>query len=120
MARRDRVLAATADERRRLRQELHDGLGPALSGIALGLEAAEAALGSDPGRAALLLARSREETQTAGREVRRLVEGLRPAALDTQELADALAAFVEGLTLCLVVLSAYLGAANLRYRRAVR
>lgn len=94
---RDRVLAATADERRRLHQELHDGLGPALSGIALGLEAAEVALGSDPGRAALLLARLREETQTAGREVRRLVEGLRPAALDTRELADALVAFVEGL-----------------------
>lgn len=97
-ASRDRVLAATADERRRLHQELHDGLGPALSGIALGLEAAEVALDRDPARAAVLLVRLREETQTAGREVRRLVQGLRPAALDGQGLAEALAAFVDGLT----------------------
>jgi len=94
---RDRVVEATAQERRRLRQELHDGLGPALSGIALGLEATEAALDAAPVRAAALLVRLREETQSAGREVRRLVEGLRPAALDRQELAAALAAFVEAL-----------------------
>jgi signal transduction histidine kinase len=54
---RDRVLEATAEERRRLHEELHDGLGPALSGIALGLEAAEAALARSPVRAAELLAR---------------------------------------------------------------
>lgn len=94
---RDRALHATAEERRRLRQELHDGLGPALSGVALGLEAAEAALARDPQRAAVLLARLREETQGAGREIRRLVEGLRPTALDGQSLADALHDFVAGL-----------------------
>lgn len=94
---RDVVLTATADERQRLRQELHDGLGPALSGIALGLEAAEAALAGDPGRVAVLLERLRVETQTAVREVRRLVEGLRPAALDGLGLADALRVFVDGL-----------------------
>jgi len=94
---RDRLLTATADERRRLHQELHDGLGPALSGIALGLEAAEVAMDRDPARAAVLLVRLRQETQAAGREVRRLVEGLRPAALDGHGLAEALAAFVDGL-----------------------
>jgi signal transduction histidine kinase len=95
---RDDVLTATADERSRLRQELHDGLGPALSGIALGLEAAELALSRDPQRAKMLLQRLRQETQSAGREVRLLVEGLRPAALDGQGLADALATFTEGLS----------------------
>ena len=94
---RDRVVAATADERQRLRQELHDGLGPALSGISLGLEAAEAALSTAPERAATLLARLRAETQETGREVRRLVEGLRPSALDRHDLDAALAAFVDGL-----------------------
>jgi signal transduction histidine kinase len=94
---RDRVLEATADERLRLHQELHDGLGPALSGIALGLEAAEAALGRSPERAAALLARLREETQAAGKEVRRLVEGLRPSPLDRQGLDDALTSFVDSL-----------------------
>jgi signal transduction histidine kinase len=94
---RDRVVQATAEERQRLHQELHDGLGPTLSGIALGLEAAEAALERSPERAAVLLGRLRAETQSAGREVRRLVEGLRPAALDRQGLEVALADFVDGL-----------------------
>lgn len=94
---RDHVLAATAAERQRLHQELHDGLGPALSGIALGLEAAEASLARAPGRTTELLARLRAETQTAGREVRRLVQGLRPAALDRQGLGTALTAFVDNL-----------------------
>ncbi|MDP9435087.1 MAG: histidine kinase, partial [Actinomycetota bacterium] len=94
---RDRVVAATADERRRLRCELHDGLGPALSGVALGLEAAEACLATQPQRAAGLLSRLRSETQAAGREVRRLVDGLRPEALEGEGLADALEAFVGRL-----------------------
>ena len=94
---RDNVLTATGQERGRLRQELHDGLGPALSGIALGLEAAEAALGRDTQRAATLLERLRQETQSAGTEVRRLVEGLRPAALDGEDLTAALQSFLDGL-----------------------
>ena len=95
---RDGVLTATADERSRLRQEMHDGLGPALSGIALGLEAAEMALTRDPQRAMGLVQRLREETQSAGREVRLLVEGLRPAALDGQGLEAALVTFTEGMS----------------------
>lgn len=92
---RDQVVDATAQERARLRQELHDGLGPALSGIALGLEAAEAA--QDPARVQALLEWLRQETQTAGREVRRLVDGLRPVALDGKALDEALAGFLDGV-----------------------
>lgn len=94
---RDRLLDATAAERQRLHQELHDGLGPALSGIALGLEAAEVSLPRSPERSAALLAHLRQETQTASREVRRLVEGLRPAALDREDLESALRRLVGGL-----------------------
>ena len=94
---RDRLLDATSVERRRLHQELHDGLGPALSGIALGLEAAEVSLPRSPERSAALLAHLRQETQTASREVRRLVEGLRPEALDREDLAGALRGLVDGL-----------------------
>jgi signal transduction histidine kinase len=94
---RDRVLGATAQERQRLRAELHDGLGPALSGIALGLEAAEVSLATDRARAGALVARLREETQAAGREVRRLVEGLRPVALENTDLAAAVRTFLDGL-----------------------
>ena len=49
---RERVVAATLAERERLRQDLHDGLGPSLSGIALGLEAADQALTATPARPA--------------------------------------------------------------------
>jgi signal transduction histidine kinase len=94
---RDRVLGATAEERQRLRAELHDGLGPALSGIALGLEAAEVSLAADPLRAGSLVARLRQETQAASGEVRRLVDGLRPAALEGRDLATAVRAFLDGL-----------------------
>ena len=97
VASRNRVLGATAEERQRLRAELHDGLGPALSGIALGLEAAEVSLATEPARAGALLARLREETQAAGREVRRLVDGLRPVALENTDLAAAVRAFLDGL-----------------------
>ena len=37
---REQVVSATEDERTRLRQDLHDGIGPALSGVGLGLDAA--------------------------------------------------------------------------------
>ena len=47
---RRRVTTATLVERDRLRRDLHDGLGPSLSGIALGLEAAANALDARPGR----------------------------------------------------------------------
>jgi signal transduction histidine kinase len=86
---RTRVAAATSSERDRLRRDLHDGLGPSLSGIALGLEAASGALESDPAAVAPLLLRTREEAAAAVREVRRVLDGLRPGALDLHDLSGA-------------------------------
>ena len=86
---RNRVTAATLSERDRLRRDLHDGLGPSLSGIALGLEAAARALESDPDAVAPLLARTREEADAAVREIRRVLDGLRPGALDLHDLPGA-------------------------------
>jgi signal transduction histidine kinase len=86
---RSRVAAATVSERDRLRRDLHDGLGPSLSGIALGLEAADRALATDPGAVAPLLARTREEADSAVREIRRVLDGLRPRALDVNDLPGA-------------------------------
>ncbi len=87
---RERVTAATLSERDRLRRDLHDGLGPSLSGIALGLQAASTALTTDPGAVAPLLARTRTEAEAAVREVRRVLDGLRPGALDVHDLPEAL------------------------------
>jgi signal transduction histidine kinase len=85
-----RTLAAAQQERSRIRRDLHDGLGPSLSGVALGLEAAEAALPADPQTAAALTARMRTEMAGAVEEVRRIIDELRPAALEDAGLVRAL------------------------------
>lgn len=87
---RDRVVAATANERVRLRGDLHDGLGPSLSGIGLGLQALSDRIDPADGESAALLGRIREEVTVALDEVRRIIDGLRPSALDTMELPDAI------------------------------
>lgn len=88
---RDRVVAATANERVRLRGDLHDGLGPSLSGIGLGLQALSDRIDAgDRDSAAEVLGRIREEVTVTLDEVRRIIDGLRPSALDTMELPDAI------------------------------
>jgi signal transduction histidine kinase len=87
---RERLVAAREEERRRLRRDLHDGLGPALAGAALKVEAAENLFHSDPRAAGKLLADARGEMQAAVADVRRLVYGLRPPALDELGLVGAI------------------------------
>jgi signal transduction histidine kinase len=90
-AERDRVVAATRTERDRLRRDLHDGLGPSLSGVGLGLQALESALAAgDDATATELLARVRAEARTAVADVRRILDDLRPVALDEAGFADAI------------------------------
>lgn len=96
---RERVVAATLSERERLRHDLHDGLGPSLSGIALGLEAADHALDNDPLSVRELLARTRAEAESAVREVRRVLDALRPSALDRHDLTGAITETATGLGL---------------------
>ncbi|VXA94769.1 sensor histidine kinase [Aeromicrobium sp. 9AM] len=83
------AIAAIEDERRRLRRDLHDGLGPTLSGVAFSADAARNHLANDVAAADALLARLRDDTTQAIGEVRRLVEGLRPATLDELGLVGA-------------------------------
>jgi hypothetical protein len=80
-----------AEERRRLRRDLHDGLGPQLAAVALGVSTAERALArADADRAAALLQAARGQLEHGVAEVRRLVHGLRPPSLDDLGLVDAL------------------------------
>ncbi|MDX1664878.1 MAG: GAF domain-containing sensor histidine kinase [Candidatus Promineifilaceae bacterium] len=90
---RERLVATREEERRRLRRDLHDGLGPRLATLAVRVSAAQNLLRSDPDAAAALLAQVRTESQEAITEVRRVVEGLRPAALDQLGLTSALREF---------------------------
>jgi two-component system, NarL family, sensor kinase len=87
---RERLIAATEEERRRLRRDLHDGLGPGLAGLVLGLQRARTRLATDPAAATRQLDELTDQTQQAVAEVRRLVYGLRPPALDELGLVGAL------------------------------
>jgi two-component system, NarL family, sensor kinase len=77
------------EERRRLRRDLHDGLGPTLAGLTLGLDTART-LAPDQPDLHELLGRLKAETQRAVNDVRRIVYGLRPPALDELGLAGSL------------------------------
>jgi signal transduction histidine kinase len=83
------AITAIEEERRRLRRDLHDGLGPTLSGVAFAADAARNVLGDDPDAADDLLGQLRADTASAIGEIRRLVYGLRPPALDELGLVGA-------------------------------
>ena len=87
---REETITALEEERRRLRRDLHDGLGPRLSGIAFTTDAARNSLRSDPDTTDSLLVSLRAETVIAIEEIRRLVYAMRPPALDELGLVPAL------------------------------
>jgi two-component system NarL family sensor kinase len=94
---RERIIATREEERRRLRRDLHDGLGPTLTGVALTADAAANLIDRDVVRARELLAALRSDTRTAIADVRRLVDDLRPPALDELGLVGALRQRAEQL-----------------------
>ena len=73
-----------------MRRDLHDGLGPSLATLAMRLEAARDLIAEDPEQAADLVGSSSEQAREEIAEVRRLVDGLRPPALDQLGLVSAL------------------------------
>lgn len=87
---RERLVIAREEERRRLRRDLHDGLGPALAAIGLRADTAAAVLRDDPDTAARQLEALATETRHALDDIRRLVDGLRPPALDELGLVGAI------------------------------
>ncbi len=89
-ASRGQAIAAIEEERRRLRRDLHDGLGPTLSGIAFTADAARNTLRDQPESADELLRGLRADAVTAVGEIRRLVYDMRPPALDELGLVPAL------------------------------
>ena len=83
------LVAAREEERRRLRRDLHDGLGPTLAGLTLGLDTARTRWAGQP-ELLELLGKLKAETQRAVTDVRRIVYGLRPPALDEFGLIGSL------------------------------
>jgi signal transduction histidine kinase len=87
---RDRLTSARLEERRVIRRELHDGLGPSLAGIRLGLQGARNLVDRDPEAAAELLATLQAELDQRVDDVRSLSRHLLPPVLDELGLHAAL------------------------------
>ncbi|MDE3089093.1 MAG: GAF domain-containing sensor histidine kinase [Chloroflexota bacterium] len=91
---RERLVTTREEERRRLRRDLHDELGPTLASQALKLDAALEMMGDDQSQVGALLVDLKTQTQGIVADIRRLVYELRPPALDELGLVSALRAHV--------------------------
>jgi signal transduction histidine kinase len=86
---RNEIVRAREEERRRLRDDLHDGLGPALAALGMQADLARDEAGAVNGLDRRLL-ELREGLDVALADIRRLVYDLRPPALDELGLVGAL------------------------------
>ena len=89
-ASRRRIVTAREEARRQLRRDLHDGLGPSLAAMTMQADTARELVYDDPQLTEQLLANLVDQTQTMVDDIRRLVHGLRPPALDDVGLLGAL------------------------------
>ncbi len=99
LASRQRLVQAREEERRRLRRDLHDGLGPVLTAIGLNLDAARVRLSATAGAEATdrLLAEAKAASAQALTDLRQVVYGLRPPSLDDLGLVGAVRAQADRL-----------------------
>ncbi len=88
-ASREQLVLAREEERRRIRRDLHDGLGPTLASLRLQLSALRQNVRDDPD-ATDLIDELRDDVRAATAEIRRLVYDLRPPMLDEFGLLGAL------------------------------
>lgn len=93
---RRRIITAGEEGRRTLRRDLHDGLGPALATMTMQAETARELLHDDPAAADRALTGLIDQAQATVSEVRRIVHGLRPPALDELGLYGALEVLADG------------------------
>jgi signal transduction histidine kinase len=103
--RRRQVVESAADERRRIERDLHDGAQARLVALAMDLGMAKEKLagGSDPERAATLVASAHDEVKRALSELRDLTRGIHPAVLTDRGLDAALSAVAARCTVPVVV-----------------
>jgi len=87
---RQRLASARLAERRVIRREIHDGLGPSLAGLRLGLRGARNLLDTDPAAAAGLLGTLQDELDQRVADVRTMSHSLLPPVLDELGLGAAL------------------------------
>jgi signal transduction histidine kinase len=92
---RERLVAAREEERRRLRRNLHDGLGAQLAALNVQAGSLRRIIPRDPAAADELVVELREELRGAIADIRRLVYDLRPPALDDLGLLATLHQLAE-------------------------
>jgi signal transduction histidine kinase len=92
---REHLVAAREEERRRVRRDLHDGVGAALAGVRLQLDSARD-LVEDP-LAGKLLDAAADGLGEAVADLRAVTDDLRPPALDDLGLAASLARLADRL-----------------------
>jgi len=95
VASRQRLVEAREEERRRLRRDLHDGLGPLLTSVGLNLDALRTRLTLGEGDPLPLLARAKDASSQAIADLRTVVYSLRPPALDDLGVVGAITAQVR-------------------------
>jgi signal transduction histidine kinase len=86
---REGLVSAREEERRRLRRDLHDGVGPQLAALMLELETASDLVSDNPEASALMAKLSKRAREIVS-DVRHSVHALRPPALDELGLVEAL------------------------------
>ena len=86
---RENIVGAREEERRRLRRDLHDGLGPTLASLAQRLDAAGALIQTNPLAASRMLTEARTKMASAIADLRRAAYSLRPPSLDELGLVSA-------------------------------
>ena len=87
---RERLVTAQEEERRRLRRDLHDGVGPTLASFSQRLETAAELIHTNPQKSEKIIhALQKQVTETVG-DIRRLVYALRPPVLDEFGLVSAI------------------------------
>jgi signal transduction histidine kinase len=89
------IVTSREEERRRLRRDLHDGLGPSLAAHMLKIGSARALLTDQPQTTDQLLAEMETDIENTLTDLRRIIYNLRPPALDQLGLVGALQAYAE-------------------------
>lgn len=87
---RAQLVTAREEERRRLRRDLHDGLGPTLAAIHLQAGAVRRLIRSEPETAEAMVDELKGELKALVEDIRRLAYELRPPALDELGLVGAI------------------------------
>jgi signal transduction histidine kinase len=87
---REQLVTTREEERRRLRRDLHDGLGPALASTSFKLDAIYNVADHNPAVVKKLVTELKTQMQEALRDIRRIAYDLRPPALDELGLVGAL------------------------------